>query len=169
MTWSEGNKAAMHRAKKPATPYRPRPTPKKPPKWADRHEAKLKKARAAEMNCQPGQSEEIWQEAPLPAHFDKKVGKNYMKRAVQTGVKEPQAVDRHVAGRICQKRIELDMSQQTLAQALGVTYQQLQKYEKGTNRVSAGRLFNLANAMAVEISYFFEGLPTGTPKRRKRV
>ena len=53
-------------------------------------------------------------------------------------------LDRHVAARIRQKRVELGMSQETLGEALGVTFQQVQKYEKGTNRVSAGRLFTIA-------------------------
>ena len=90
-----------------------------------------------------------------------------MKRTNQAGPKEPQTVDRHVAARIRQKRNELDITQETLADALGVTFQQVQKYEKGTNRVSAGRLFSIANLMGVEISYFFEGIPTDT-RRRKR-
>lgn len=91
----------------------------------------------------------------------------FMKRTNQARPKEPQAVDRHVAARIRQKRNELNMSQETLADALGVTFQQVQKYEKGTNRVSAGRLFSISNLMDVDISYFFQGLPTDT-KRRKR-
>jgi transcriptional regulator with XRE-family HTH domain len=48
-----------------------------------------------------------------------------------------------------------------LGEALGVTFQQVQKYEKGANRLSAGRLFRIANLLEVEVSYFFEGLPTG--------
>jgi DNA-binding XRE family transcriptional regulator len=95
-------------------------------------------------------------------------GATEMKRVVQTGPKEPQAVDRHVADRIRQKRIEIGMTQETLADALGVTFQQVQKYEKGTNRVSAGRLFRIANLLEVEVSYFFEGLPRVASKSRKR-
>jgi transcriptional regulator with XRE-family HTH domain len=67
-----------------------------------------------------------------------------MNRAPRLSPKEPQAVDRHVAARIRQKRVELGMSLETLGEALGVTFQQVQKYEKGTNRVSAGRLFTIA-------------------------
>jgi transcriptional regulator with XRE-family HTH domain len=91
-----------------------------------------------------------------------------MKRVIQTGPKEPQAVDRHVADRVRQKRIQVGMTQERLGEALGVTFQQVQKYEKGANRLSAGRLFRIANLLEVEVSYFFEGLPTGASKRRKR-
>jgi transcriptional regulator with XRE-family HTH domain len=91
-----------------------------------------------------------------------------MKRTLQTGPREPQAVDRHVGTRLREKRHELGMTQETLGNALGVTFQQVQKYERGTNRVSAGRLFSLANLLDVEVSYFFEGLAVGAAKRRKR-
>jgi len=91
-----------------------------------------------------------------------------MRRTLQTSPKEPQAVDRHVADRIRQKRIELGITQETLGKVLGVTFQQVQKYERGTNRVSAGHLFSLANLLDVEVSYFFEGLAVGAAKRRKR-
>ena len=83
-----------------------------------------------------------------------------MKRAVRP--KDPQAVDRHLAARIHEKRIELGMSQEVLGRALGVRFQQFQKYEKGSNRLSAGRLFEIANLFDVEVSYFFEGLPRRT-------
>jgi transcriptional regulator with XRE-family HTH domain len=89
-----------------------------------------------------------------------------MKHTSRTGPKEPQAVDRHVAARIRERRRELGIVQEALGEALGVTFQQVQKYEKGSNRISAGRLFELANLFEVEISYFFEGLPRGS-KRRK--
>jgi transcriptional regulator with XRE-family HTH domain len=91
-----------------------------------------------------------------------------MKRTRQTGPKEPQAVDRHVATRIRDRRRELGIVQEALGEALGVTFQQIQKYEKGANRISAGRLFEIANLFDVEISYFFEGLARGL-KRRKLV
>jgi transcriptional regulator with XRE-family HTH domain len=89
-----------------------------------------------------------------------------MKHATQTGPKEPQPVDRHVAARIRARRLELGMVQEALGEALGVTFQQVQKYEKGTNRISAGRLFEIANLFEVEVSYFFEGLPRGSRRRR---
>ena len=85
----------------------------------------------------------------------------------RTSPREPQAVDLQVAARVREKRRELGMSQVALGEALGVTFQQVQKYESGTNRLSAGRLFEIANLFDVEFSYFFEGLPRGS-KRRKR-
>ena len=68
------------------------------------------------------------------------------------------AVDRHVGSRIRERRLMLGLSQQQLAGRIGVTYQQAFKYEHGTNRVSAGRLFAFAQAMNVSPSWFFEGL-----------
>jgi transcriptional regulator with XRE-family HTH domain len=88
------------------------------------------------------------------------------KRAVPP--KKPQAVDRHVAERFRERRLELGASQDEIGKALGVTFQQVQKYEKGTNRLSAGRLYDLASLLDVEVSYFFEGLPATASKRRKR-
>ncbi|MFC0808914.1 helix-turn-helix domain-containing protein [Ensifer sp. P24N7] len=67
--------------------------------------------------------------------------------------------DAHVGRRIRQRRVWLDMTQAALGAAIGVSFQQIQKYEKGTNRVSASRLQELANALDVKPSYFFEGLP----------
>jgi transcriptional regulator with XRE-family HTH domain len=64
-------------------------------------------------------------------------------------------VDQDVARRIKLRRLELRKSQQSLAQALGVTFQQLQKYERGANRVSAGRLAKLAEALGVPVAFFF--------------
>lgn len=71
-----------------------------------------------------------------------------------------QDVDRHIGARIRTRRIMLGLTQQQLAELIGVTYQQAHKYEKGMNRVAAGRLYNIARALGVEISYFFEGLQT---------
>ena len=67
------------------------------------------------------------------------------------------AVDRHVGARIGERRRLLGLSQQQLAQVIGVTYQQAHKYEHGANRVSAGRLFEIAQALAIEPAWFFEG------------
>jgi transcriptional regulator with XRE-family HTH domain len=71
-----------------------------------------------------------------------------------------QDVDRHIGARIRARRIMLGLTQQQLAELIGVTYQQAHKYEKGMNRVAAGRLYKIAQALGVEISYFFEGLQT---------
>jgi transcriptional regulator with XRE-family HTH domain len=57
------------------------------------------------------------------------------------------------------RRLMLDMSQMHLADALGITFQQVQKYEKGSNRISASRLQHISNALQVPIPFFFEGLP----------
>lgn len=72
---------------------------------------------------------------------------------------KPNDVDRHVGVRIRQRRILLRMSLETLAKLLDLTFQQVQKYERGTNRVGAGRLFALSQALKVPVSYFFDELP----------
>jgi transcriptional regulator with XRE-family HTH domain len=74
------------------------------------------------------------------------------------GRARPQDVDRHIGARIRARRIMLGLTQHQLAERIGVTYQQAHKYEKGINRVSAGRLYSIAQALRVEVSYFFEGL-----------
>lgn len=67
----------------------------------------------------------------------------------------PDRVDIHVGARIRMRRILLDMNQQALARKLGLTFQQVQKYENGTNRVSASRLAGVAEALGVPVGYFF--------------
>jgi transcriptional regulator with XRE-family HTH domain len=71
------------------------------------------------------------------------------------------AADRHVGARIRERRLMLGLSQQQLARLIGVTYQQAHKYERGLNRISAGRLFEIAQVLHVPISWFFEGLIEG--------
>jgi len=66
--------------------------------------------------------------------------------------------DRHVGTRIRERRIMLGLSQQQLAVMIGVTYQQAHKYERGLNRISAGRLYDIAQVLNVPISWFFEGM-----------
>ena len=66
--------------------------------------------------------------------------------------------DRYVGGRIRERRVMLGLSQQQLAQMIGVTYQQAHKYERGLNRISAGRLYEISQVLAVPISWFFEGM-----------
>ncbi len=73
------------------------------------------------------------------------------------------AADRHVGMRIRERRLMLGLSQQQLARLIGVTYQQAHKYERGLNRISAGRLFEIAQVLQVPISWFFEGLDEGLP------
>lgn len=67
-------------------------------------------------------------------------------------------VDRFVGARIRERRVMLGLSQQQLAQMIGVTYQQAHKYERGINRISAGRLFEIARVLRVPVSFFFDGL-----------
>ena len=68
------------------------------------------------------------------------------------------AIDDHVGGRIRERRIMLGLTQQQLGEMIGVTYQQAHKYERGINRVSAGRLFEVARALSAPITYFYEGI-----------
>jgi transcriptional regulator with XRE-family HTH domain len=74
------------------------------------------------------------------------------------------SVDKRIGQRVKQRRLELGMSQERLADLLGVTFQQIQKYEKGVNRVAASRLFELSSALGVALGYFFEGLTAGEPR-----
>jgi len=73
----------------------------------------------------------------------------------------PNPIDVHVGGRIRLRRTLLGISQTTLAEAMGLTFQQVQKYEKGNNRVSSSRLVDVANALDVEVPYFFEEMSAG--------
>ena len=77
------------------------------------------------------------------------------------GRARPQYVDRYVGARIRERRILLGLTQQQMAELIGVTYQQAHKYEKGINRVAAGRLYSIARALGVEVGYFFEGVQSG--------
>jgi transcriptional regulator with XRE-family HTH domain len=67
-------------------------------------------------------------------------------------------IDAHVGERIRLRRTELGLTQEQLAEALDVSYQQIQKYETGANRVSAGRILEIARKLGVDVGYFFEGL-----------
>ncbi len=73
-------------------------------------------------------------------------------------------VDLHVGSRVRLRRRILGISQTKLGDALGLTFQQIQKYENGSNRISASRLFEISQILSVEPSFFFEGLPTHDPK-----
>lgn len=75
----------------------------------------------------------------------------------------PDPVDKYVGSRISEKRLGLGLTQSDLAQALGVTFQQVQKYEKGSNRISASKLWATAEYFDVGVAYFFSGLqPVGS-------
>ena len=69
--------------------------------------------------------------------------------------------DRHVGNRIRERRVLLGLSQQQMAEMIGVTYQQAHKYERGINRISAGRLFEIAQVLGVPVGHFFDGLGNG--------
>src|SRR5437762_8757468 len=70
----------------------------------------------------------------------------------------PHPVDIYVGARVKERRTELGISQEKLAEALGLTFQQVQKYERAANRVSASKLFEIARALETSVSYFYEGL-----------
>jgi transcriptional regulator with XRE-family HTH domain len=73
--------------------------------------------------------------------------------------KAPNPTDRHVGARVRMRRMMLGMSQEKLGDALGLTFQQVQKYEKGANRIGASRLQQIAHILQVPVSFFFEGAP----------
>ena len=79
-------------------------------------------------------------------------------------------IDKHVGSRLRMRRLMLDMSQTDIADALGLTFQQVQKYEKGSNRISASRLQHLSQILQVPVPFFFEGAPaaTGIPQSAER-
>jgi transcriptional regulator with XRE-family HTH domain len=73
--------------------------------------------------------------------------------------KVPNPIDRHVGSRVRMRRILLGMSQEKLGEALGLTFQQIQKYEKGTNRIGASRLQQISTTLNVPPGFFFDGAP----------
>jgi transcriptional regulator with XRE-family HTH domain len=75
------------------------------------------------------------------------------------------AIDDHVGARIRERRIMLGLTQQQLAEMIGVTYQQAHKYERGINRVSAGRLYEIARVLNAPITYFYDGVGEETPRQ----
>ena len=81
--------------------------------------------------------------------------------AVDRGTRRPNPIDTHVGSRVRLRRMILGMSQEKLAEKLGLTFQQVQKYEKGINRIGASRLFDLAQVLAVPVQFFYEDAPVG--------
>jgi transcriptional regulator with XRE-family HTH domain len=77
--------------------------------------------------------------------------------------KQPNPVDIHVGSRVRLRRMMLGMSQEKLGEHLGITFQQIQKYEKGTNRIGASRLQHIARVLTVPVSFFFEDAPGAPP------
>jgi transcriptional regulator with XRE-family HTH domain len=73
--------------------------------------------------------------------------------------KSPNPIDKHVGSRVRMRRMMVSMSQEKLGERLGITFQQIQKYEKGTNRIGASRLQQIAVVLSVPVSFFFEGAP----------
>jgi transcriptional regulator with XRE-family HTH domain len=73
--------------------------------------------------------------------------------------KSPNPTDKHVGSRVRMRRMMLGMSQEKLGDALGLTFQQVQKYEKGTNRIGASRLQHIARIVDIPVAFFFEGAP----------
>ena len=86
------------------------------------------------------------------------------RQPVRRSVSRTQDIDHHVGARVRERRIMLGFTQQQLADLIGVTYQQAHKYERGINRISAGRLYEVAHVLSVPINYFFDGLD-GEPVR----
>ena len=87
------------------------------------------------------------------------MGKSRLGHGRGTGIPSP--VDVHVGARMRQRRTLSGMNQTTLGDALGLTFQQMQKYEKGTNRIGASRLFDLSRVLDVPVEYFFDDMPPG--------
>ena len=79
----------------------------------------------------------------------------------ERGSRRPNPIDVHVGGRVRFRRMLLGMSQEKLGEKLGLTFQQIQKYEKGINRIGASRLFDLAQVLGVPVQFFYEEAPVG--------
>src|SRR4051812_30165806 len=90
------------------------------------------------------------------------LGENDVSPIVRNSVmikKAPNPIDKHVGSRVRMRRMILQMSQEKLGDALALTFQQVQKYEKGTNRIGASRMQQIAQVLQVPVSFFFEGAP----------
>lgn len=79
--------------------------------------------------------------------------------------KQPNPIDKQIGQRVRTQRLVIGMSQEKLGDALGVTFQQIQKYEKGTNRIGSGRLHQIASVLSVPVNFFFQDLGDETPER----
>src|SRR6266852_8547342 len=82
----------------------------------------------------------------------------------EKGTRRPNPIDVHVGSRVRFRRMLLGMSQEKLGERLGLTFQQVQKYEKGINRIGASRLFDLAQVLGVPVQFFYEEAPSGEPQ-----
>src|SRR5499433_4417721 len=81
----------------------------------------------------------------------------------EKGSRRPNPIDVHVGSRVRFRRMLLGMSQEKLGEKLGLTFQQVQKYEKGINRIGASRLFDLAQVLGVPVQFFYEEAPASDP------
>ena len=80
--------------------------------------------------------------------------------------KVPNPIDKYVGSRLHMRRMMLGMSQEKLGESFGLTFQQVQKYEKGVNRIGSSRLQHAAQVLGVSVPFFFEGAPGGHTRRR---
>jgi transcriptional regulator with XRE-family HTH domain len=78
--------------------------------------------------------------------------------------KSTSSIDKEIGTRVRMRRISIGMSQEKLGEMLGLTFQQVQKYEKGMNRISVGRLVDIAKILGVDIHFFFNGIKSGKPE-----
>lgn len=99
----------------------------------------------------------------VPEKYQERYGKADTGR-LPPGVSNP--VDQHVGSRLRQRRTLLGLSQEKLGEAVGLTFQQIQKYEKGANRIGASRLYQFSEVLDVDVSYFFEEMPAEIRTRR---
>lgn len=81
----------------------------------------------------------------------------------------PHPIDIHVGGRVRMQRLLVGMTQTQLADTLGLTFQQVQKYEKGTNRISSSKLYEISGVLGVDPGFFFEDLPGHRGKERRKL
>jgi transcriptional regulator with XRE-family HTH domain len=84
----------------------------------------------------------------------------------------PSDIDRHVGARMRERRIMLGLNQHQIAELIGVTYQQAHKYERGINRIAAGRLYTIAQALGTDVNHFFEGVSNASalmPRQKHRL
>ncbi len=84
-------------------------------------------------------------------------------------IKNPDPIDVHVGQRVRARRKMLGLSQTQLGEELGVTFQQVQKYERGTNRIGSSRLFRMSSTLDVPVAYFFEGAETKLPEYNESI
>jgi transcriptional regulator with XRE-family HTH domain len=89
--------------------------------------------------------------------------------ADEKGSRRPNPIDVHVGSRVRFRRMLLGMSQEKLAEKLGLTFQQIQKYEKGINRIGASRLFDLAQVLGVSVQFFYEEAPGGEAQNLEQI